>query len=158
MGGVMARQTDSSENRALLMGAKRTSWIQITRFDKKRLIDLLHSLDRSSAEPEVVEDLANEVSRGVEVESTEIARDVVTMNSTVRVTDVDTGAAYVYTLVFPSDVDPEKGRISIVSPLGTALIGESAGAVVVADLPRGPRRLRIEEIVYQPEAAGDFHL
>jgi len=137
---------------------KKGSAIHITRFDKTRLMRLLRSLDAAHENRGEVEDLERELERGIEVESTEVAPDVVTMNSTVRVTDLDANTTHLFTIVFPADADFEKGRISILSPLGTALLGYHAGDVVMWEMPRGTRRLRIEELLYQPEAAGDFHL
>lgn len=137
---------------------KKTPSIHITRFDKTRLMTLLRSLDAAHERRDEVQDLERELERGTEVESTEVEPDVVTMNSTVRVTDLDANTTHLYTIVFPSDADFEKGRISILSPLGTALLGYRAGDVVELEMTRGTRRLRIEELVYQPEAAGDFHL
>ena len=138
--------------------SKQTSSIQITRFDKTRLMRLLRSLDAAHENRGEIEDLERELERGIEVDSTDVGPDVVTMNSTVRVTDLDANTTHLYTIVFPADADFEKGRISILSPLGTALLGFRAGDVVTWEMPRGTRRLRIEELVYQPEAAGDFHL
>jgi regulator of nucleoside diphosphate kinase len=61
-------------------------------------------------------------------------------------------------LVFPSEADFDRGRVSILAPIGTALIGYRVGDTVEWKVPSGRRRLRIEEVLYQPEAAGDFHL
>lgn len=140
------------------MSTKKASDILITRFDKARLMRLLRGLDAAHENRDEIEDLERELERGTEVESTEVAPDVVTMNSTVRVTDLDANTTHTYTIVFPGDADVDKGRISILSPLGTALLGYRAGDVVTWEMPRGTRRLRIEALVYQPEAAGDFHL
>jgi regulator of nucleoside diphosphate kinase len=137
---------------------KKVPAIQITRFDKARLMRLLRSLDAAAENRDEIEDLERELERGAEVDSAEVAPDVVTMNSTVRVTDLDAETTHLYTIVFPGDADFDKGRISILSPLGTALLGYRAGDVVTWETPRSTRRLRIEELVYQPEAAGDFHL
>jgi regulator of nucleoside diphosphate kinase len=137
---------------------KQASSIHITRFDKTRLMRLLRSLDAAHEDRAGIEELQRELERGIEVDSTDVGSDVVTMNSTVRVTDLDANTTHLYTIVFPSDADFDKGRISILSPLGTALLGSRAGDVVTWEIPRGTRRLRIEELVYQPEAAGDFHL
>jgi regulator of nucleoside diphosphate kinase len=145
---------DAGDNQEM---KKKGSAIQITRFDKARLMRLLRSLDAAGSREEIAE-LERELERGAEVESTEVAPDVVTMNSTVRVTDLDANTTHLYTIVFPGDADFDKGRISILSPLGTALLGYRAGDVVTWEMPRGTRRLRIEALVYQPEAAGDFHL
>ena len=134
------------------------SAIHITRFDKKRLVSLLQGLDAAQTTREEIGDLEQELERGTEVDSKEIGPDIVTMNSTVRVTDLDANTTHLYTIVFPADADFEKGRISILSPIGTALLGYRAGDVVTWEMPRGTRRLRIDELVYQPESAGDFHL
>jgi regulator of nucleoside diphosphate kinase len=60
--------------------------------------------------------------------------------------------------VFPTDADLDNGKISILAPLGTALLGYRVGDIIKWRRPQGDRQLKIEEIVYQPEAAGDFHL
>jgi regulator of nucleoside diphosphate kinase len=140
------------------MSRKKAAAIHVTRFDKARLMRLLRGLAAAHENRAEIEDLEQELERGTEVESAEIAPDVVTMNSTVRVTDLDSNTSHTYTVVFPADADFEKGRISILSPLGTALLGFRAGDVVEWEMPRGTRRLRIEALLYQPEAAGDFHL
>ncbi|MFL6247346.1 MAG: nucleoside diphosphate kinase regulator [Thermoanaerobaculia bacterium] len=140
------------------MARKKAPAIHVTRFDKTRLMRLLRNLDAAYENRDEIAGLERELERGIEVDSTEVGPDVVTMNSTVRVTDLDTNTSHLYTIVFPGDADFEKGRISILSPLGTALLGYRAGDEVTWEMPLGMRRLRIEELVYQPEAAGDFHL
>lgn len=132
--------------------------IQVTRFDKTRLTKLLRGLDAAAARTGEIEDLERELERGIEVDSAEVAPDVITMNSTVRITDLDSGTTHTYTIVFPAEADFEAGRISILSPLGTALLGFRAGDEVTWEMTSGPRRFRVEELIYQPEAAGDFHL
>lgn len=130
----------------------------ITRHDKDRLARLLGSIEPTSEVREELEDLTRELIRGGEVASDQVPHDVVTMNSTVRLTDVESGSTHIYTIVFPDDADYEKGKISILAPLATALLGYRVGDVVDWEMPRGRRRVRIDEIVYQPEAAGHFHL
>jgi regulator of nucleoside diphosphate kinase len=130
----------------------------ISSFDKQRIMKLLQSAETAAEQREDIEDLVREIERGSELQPQEIPPDVVTMNSTVRVTDTDTGASHVYTIVFPADADYEKGKISILAPLGTALLGYRVCDTVDWNMPRGVRRLHIDEIIYQPEAAGDFHL
>jgi regulator of nucleoside diphosphate kinase len=139
-------------------GSKRRDEVVISSFDKERLLKLLRGGTFSPDDREELGDLVGEVERGREVRPEEIPPDVVTMNSSVRVTDLESGASNVYTIVFPQDADYETGKISILAPLGTALLGYRVGDVVNWSMPRGVRRLRIEEIIYQPEAAGDFHL
>jgi regulator of nucleoside diphosphate kinase len=139
-------------------GSRSKNDLVISSFDKERLTRLLEETDTSAADRAELEDLTREIERGAEVRPEEIPPDVVTMNSTVRLTDLESGSSHLYTIVFPSDADVDKGKISILAPLGTALLGYRVGDVINWHLPRGDRRLRIDEIVYQPEAAGDFHL
>jgi regulator of nucleoside diphosphate kinase len=83
----------------------------------------------------------------------DVTPDVVTMHSTVRVRDVGGNRSMIYTLVFPSEANLEQGRISVLAPVGTALLGFRAGDIVEWPTPGGTRRLRIEEVLFQPEAA-----
>jgi regulator of nucleoside diphosphate kinase len=76
------------------------------------------------------------------------------MHSTVRVRDVNSGSSMVYTLVFPVDADVAQQRISVLAPIGTALLGFRSGDVFEWKTPGGTRRLQIEEVLFQPEAAG----
>ena len=88
----------------------------------------------------------------------EILGDVVTMNSQARVKDLDSNEEMVFTLVFPAEADYERGRLSVLAPIGTALLGYRAGDTVEWEVPGGVRRLKIEQVLYQPEAAGNYHL
>ena len=88
----------------------------------------------------------------------DIPPDVVTMNSRLRLLDLDSGKEMLFTLVFPSDADSDQGRISILAPLGTAVLGFRRGDTFEWRMPGRVRRLRVEEVLYQPEAAGDYHL
>jgi regulator of nucleoside diphosphate kinase len=79
-------------------------------------------------------------------------------------TDGDGGAAAdetgteEYTLVYPDEADIDDGKLSVLAPLGIALLGTRVGQTLEFQVPAGTRRLRVEKILYQPEAAGDFHL
>ena len=84
--------------------------------------------------------------------------DVVTMNSRVVVKDLENGESSEYTLVFPEQANIEQGRLSVVSPIGTAILGYAKGDVITWQTPGGPRQIKIVDIPYQPEAAGDYHL
>jgi regulator of nucleoside diphosphate kinase len=84
--------------------------------------------------------------------------DVVTMRSKVKLKDLDTDEESVYTIVFPAEADPDEGKISILAPLATALLGYRCGDTVEFQAPTRLRRLKIQEILYQPEAAGDLNL
>lgn len=141
-----------------VQGSDAGSEIIISSFDKQRLLKLLNNPVTFNEDRDEMEDLIYELERGVEVAPREVPAGVVTMNSIVRVTNVDTNETLDYTLVFPWDADYSSRRISVLAPLGTALLGYSIGDVVEWEVPAGVRRLRIDAILYQPEAAGDFHL
>lgn len=132
-----------------------TKRIYITESDRVRLNDLLER----SRDPELkpyLDALRSELERAKVVPSREIPADVVTMNSTISLTDVDTGETEEFTLVFPQDADAEIGRISVIAPLGTAMLGYRVGNVFEWQVPQGRTRWRVEKVLYQPEAAGDF--
>jgi len=103
-------------------------------------------------------ELASELCRAKIVDSKEIPPDVITMNSRVKLRDVDTNEEMEFTLVFPWDSNIDEGKISIIAPIGTAILGYSVGDTIKWHVPAGKRRIRIEKILYQPEAAGDYHL
>jgi len=84
--------------------------------------------------------------------------DVVTMNSRVRISDLSNGGAVTVTLVFPQEADYEQKKVSLLAPLGAALLGCRAGEEIDYKAPGGSTRILIEEIVYQPEAAGEYSL
>jgi len=76
------------------------------------------------------------------------------MNSRVRVEDLDSGHVYAYQIVFPKDADFSRNRISVLAPIGTALLGYGAGTTVEWQVPSGMRHLRILDVEFQPKAAG----
>ncbi len=133
--------------------------ICITEFDKSRLEELIAVAKEFGGHArDDLESLSKELKQAEVVDSKKVRPDVVTMNSKVMLRDVDTSAKVTYTLVFPKSANPEEGAISILAPVGTAILGYAKGDIIEWPVPSGIRRLAIEEIVYQPEAAGDFHL
>jgi regulator of nucleoside diphosphate kinase len=102
--------------------------------------------------------LAEGLRHGRVVPSTKVAREVVTMNSRVRLRDLQSDDVYTFTLVYPADADVQAGKVSVLAPLGSALLGARAGHEVTWESPAGPRRAKIVRVLYQPEAAGHFYL
>ena len=89
------------------------------------------------------------------IESTHVRADVVTLYSQVLVTQ-DDGEQHKLTLCYPDDAEPSAGFISVLSPVGLALLGRRVGAQVGWATPSGkPRRLTIAAMLFQPEASGD---
>ena len=133
--------------------------ICITEFDKSRLEELIAVAKEFGGHArDDLDSLAKELQNAEVVESKKMRPDVVTMNSRVVLRDVQTSKQVAYTLVFPKNANPEEGAISILAPVGTAILGYAKGDVIEWPVPSGTRSLAIEEILYQPEAAGDFHL
>ena len=84
------------------------------------------------------------------------------MHSRVRVRDLADeaapAAAETYTLVYPDEANIPERKLSVLAPMGAALLGAREGQVVEFQTPGGARRLKVVKVVYQPETAGDFHL
>jgi regulator of nucleoside diphosphate kinase len=102
--------------------------------------------------------LEEELEEANVVPPREIPQDVVTMNSQVHIRDLSAGKERILTLVYPANADYERGKLSILAPMGAALLGYRAGDTVEWQAPSGLRSLRVEKVLYQPEAAGDYHL
>ncbi len=133
--------------------------IFITEYDLSRLEDLLEvAKGFSYRDRNDLKKLEEELSSARIVESKDIPPNVVTMNSQVKLRDLDTDKEMVLTLVFPKDANIAAGKISVVSPIGTAILGFAAGDTIEWHVRSAVKRIKIEETLYQPEAAGDFHL
>ncbi len=133
--------------------------IRITKFDLERLKVLLFDVKATSyGKSEHVGNLQTEIERAEIVLPQDIPDDVITMNSAVCLEDLDTGEEEVYTLVFPENADLKQGRISVLAPIGTGMLGYEVGDTFEWEVPAGKRRLRVKSILYQPEASGDYHL
>jgi regulator of nucleoside diphosphate kinase len=130
--------------------------ISITRYDLERLRALIDA--SSGPEAPYLEKLQKELGQATVVEPREVPGDVVTMNSVVRVRDLDAGEERTLMLVFPGKEGVNGKTVSILSPMGIALIGYKEGDILEWELPTGTVKIRIEEIIYQPERLGNFDL
>lgn len=134
--------------------------IYITEVDRRRLeklVEVASERDRMAGQ-ENLRRLEHELERAETVAPKDVPGDVITMRSEVRLRDLNTGGVMVYTLVFPTEADYGEGRISVLAPVGTAMLGYRVGDTIEWPVPSGLRRLKVEEILYQPEAAGDYNL
>ncbi len=134
--------------------------IYITEVDLDRLTKLIdrNGNSRRNWNQPYLTRLEGELERAEVVAPQDIPRDAITMHSTVRLRDLSSGKEMTYSLVFPNEADVDQGRISVLAPVGTAMIGYRVGDVIEWEVPSGMRKLRVEEVLYQPEAAGDYHL
>lgn len=128
--------------------------IVMTEQDHEKLTQLLNGVrQRRFRDLAHVEQLDTELDRARIVSADEIPPDVVTMNSQVALRDLDTGEDIVMTLVFPHEANVEKRKVSVLAPLGTAVLGYRAGDVIEWEVPAGTRRLKVERVLFQPEAS-----
>lgn len=133
--------------------------IYVTENDVKRLQALLEVAKQSQYYgSDELQKLGAELNRALVVASKDVPRDVITMNSKVRLLDLETKEEMTYTLVFPDEADFAEGKISVLAPIGTAMLGYRAGDTFSWQVPAGIRRIKILAILYQPEASGDYHL
>ncbi len=133
--------------------------IHITKYDKKRLDEIFAVADEFNyRDRNDLKILVKELGEANIVESKNIPPTVVTMNSKLRFRDLDNDVSTDVTLVFPAEANYDAGRLSVLSPIGTAMLGYAEGDTIEWSVPVGKRRIQIEKIIYQPEAAGDFDL
>jgi regulator of nucleoside diphosphate kinase len=133
--------------------------IHITEPDYRRLSGLIEiTRDRNGVDKEYVNKLEAELDRAEIVDPKDIPMDVITMRSRVRLKDLVSGEANTYSLVFPTEANFSEGKISILAPIGTAILGYRKGDTIEWPVPSGVRRLKVEQVLYQPEAAGDYEL
>lgn len=139
---------------------KKQATIYISETDRERLGNLIEQVrnqgDRSNIA--YVNKLEDELEFAEIVGSESVPADVVTMRSKVKLRDLDTKEENIYSIVFPSEANFDEGKISVLAPLATAMLGSRRGATVAFEAPGRVRRLQILEILYQPESAGDFNL
>lgn len=126
--------------------------IVITQSDARMLRNLLVRRTTTQHDSEHLDELAAELERAIVLENDEIPYKVVTLNKHVEVLDLDTGARQEVVLVNPAHADVSARRISVLAPLGTALLGYREGDEVEWLMPGGLRRLRIDRVVDEPHA------
>lgn len=131
--------------------------IYITKQDMQRLYSLLDNPNLSGQKP-YLEQLERKLDGANVVESAAIPADTITMNSTALLTDLEDSEEMILTLAYPDHAAISEGRISVLAPIGMAMLGCRQGETVAWEVPEGTRQLRVDSIQYQPEAAGEFSL
>jgi regulator of nucleoside diphosphate kinase len=134
--------------------------IVVTKNDHHRLSRLIERLRREgkATEGSGADLLEEELDRAFVVDPYRVPATVVTMNSEVEATALETGQTFKVTIVFPAEASAKAGRVSVLAPLGLALLGSRVGEEITWTMPGGVRRLRVDNIRFQPEAAGLFGL
>ena len=128
--------------------------IYLTPPDKERLTSLLQARRWYGRDDgRTLEVLEEELDRAVVVDAERLPPDVVTLDSRVQLIDLDSAEELLFAVVLPSRANADEGRISVLAPLGMAVLGYRSGDVIEWDVPGGRRRLRVTHVLYQPEAA-----
>lgn len=129
--------------------------ITISTLDADRLYTLIESVPTNITG---LQELEAELDRANIVEPTEVPGNIITMNSTVDFIVESTQEEFVLTLVYPKDIDQSGEKISILAPVGSALLGLAQGDVIEWPRPGGGLiKVLIKEVTYQPERAGELH-
>ncbi|NLE65333.1 MAG: nucleoside diphosphate kinase regulator [Elusimicrobia bacterium] len=130
--------------------------IFITRVDRDKLVFIIEkTFSRNHEDRFLLKKLEDELKRAHIVDPREIPPDVITMNSKVCIKDLDTGEEEEVVLVFPGRANFEEGKISVLAPVGMALLGYRVGDVIEWEMPRGIRRLKVKKVLYQPESCSE---
>jgi len=104
------------------------------------------------------EELLNELESAKIVDPEDVPSNVVPMNSIVKISFLNNDKQVQFQIVYPDEANLKTNKISIFSPIATALIGYQTGDEIEWIVPAGLTRIRIDEIIYQPEASGHYHL
>lgn len=129
--------------------------IRVTDFDSRRLQSLIEgSKVVNTRDAGSVDWLERHLDEAEVTPAGHIGPDVVTMSSQVLVTDLDSGETFDFQVVFPRSADAASGKISVLAPLGMAVLGRRVGQQVTWQVPAGLRRLRVDSVLYQPEREG----
>jgi len=131
---IVLTSRDNEKLRALIQNS-----ISLLNPNRAELVSLLAELDKAEV-----------------VEPEQMPAGVVTMDSVILIKDLDTSKEEEYRLVYPERADIRKGNVSILAPVGIAILGYKEGDSIEWKVPGGLRRLKILKVTYQPEAAGDF--
>ena len=121
--------------------------IVISEPNARVLRSLLRARNATPHDHEHLHELSVELDRALVLESSQVSPTVVTLDVPVRVRDLVSGERHELTLVSPREADVNVGRISVLAPLGTALLGYREGDVVERDMPGGPGRFLIEAVL-----------
>lgn len=132
--------------------------ICITKYDYTRLKSMIQEYAKTNKADTNIKDLLGEIERAQKVDSYTIGSNYITMNSVFELKKMDELDFQQFRLVFPEDADIDKDKISVLAPIGTAVLGYKVGDVIKWKVPDGENFFQITNILYQPEANGDYHL
>lgn len=133
---------------------ERKPHITLSSLDLERIEALLEKQPNSLPGRDALE---AELDRADVLDPKDMPPNVVTMNSTVRFTILESGKTNTLTLVYPKEMDGSADKVSVFAPVGIALLGLSVGDQFDMPSPTGKVTVRVDGIDFQPESAGELH-
>jgi len=131
--------------------------IYITQSDKDKLLKIINKIQHEDmVNYQKIKDLESEVIRATVTSISELPSNVITMNS--KAILLMEGVEEEVTLVYPTEADILENKISVLSPIGTAILGYSEGDVIEWKVPKGTVQVEVKKVLFQPEALGLYHL
>lgn len=131
--------------------------IYITSKDKEKLWEVIQTAKHTNYRGSpYLKMLTDEIAKAQVVDPQEVPPNVITLNSMVKLIDKETNDEMIYTLVFPEEANVSEGKISVLAPIGTAMLGYKEGDTFEWDTPGGKRSIYVKKILFQPEASGDY--
>lgn len=127
--------------------------IIITIPDRDRISELIAFGGHSERDRREIQALKSELERAEIVPAEAVPPDVITMNSRAELLDLDTKERMEFAIVFPGEANLNEGRISVLAPVGTGMLGYRVGDSFEQRTPLGVRRLKVLAVTFQPEAA-----
>ena len=130
----------------------------ITVNDYQRITALNEFEVLQNKRPEIAGRLLQELKSAKTVPQDRISGNVVTMNSRALLRELSSGREVEITITYPQDADSKAQKVSVLSPIGVALLGCREGDITSWRVPAGIGRFKVEKVLYQPEAEGHFYL
>lgn len=130
----------------------------ITVNDYQRITGLIEFASLKNKSPEIADRLLKELKVAKRFPQNGISGNIVTMNSRVLLKELTSGRETEITITYPQDSDSREKKVSVFSPIGVALLGCREGDITSWRVPGGIGRFKVEKVIYQPEAAGDYYL
>lgn len=132
--------------------------ITVTINDYNRLMGLMEFASLRAQMPAIANQLYDSLLQAKTLSQDTIDERIITMNSRVRLKDLNNQRETEITLTYPQDAQPRERKVSVFSEIGVALFGRQEKEVVSWKVPTGTGLFEIAKVTYQPEAAGDYYL
>jgi regulator of nucleoside diphosphate kinase len=156
VGTAIPASTDWNASKAAPEHRPAARRARVTTEDYGRLQSLIKLRRKKLEEAPLLQRLDRKLATALVFRPEFIPGDVVTTYSCVRFSNVTTGDVFTYALVFPGEASGSTDKLSILSPIGIALLGNSPGDAIVCETPGGMVELEIRELVFQPESIGQY--